>query len=461
MNRLLLIFFLLTSFYSQAQIITLFAGNGGGFGGDGGPATAAGLPDPGGGIFDRYGNYYFVDLGAKRIRKIDASGIITTVAGNGFGGSTGDGSPATAARLNAPSAVKLDTSGNLLIADGGNNNIRKVDIISGIISTIAGTGTAAYGGDNGPAAAASLNDPQDIAIDKWNNIYIGDVFNFRVRKINSSGFITTFAGTGTEGFTGDGGQATVAEISGVTGMSVDTAGNLYIADQFIGQRVRKIDITGIITTVAGNGGYIYGGDGMPATDAQINPIKVALDSVSNIYISDKYNLRIFKVDGSGIIHCVAGNGVLGFSGDGGPATAAEFNYPSGVALDACGNLYIAETGTLSTPDSANIRKVTFNPTCDPYSDHFDSASLAIKTIINNEVHIYPNPVYSEITIKVNNKIDQITITNLIGQTVYSQACDLEKAEVNIAGLPEGVYIVKVKDNEGNVTTNKIIKENVK
>ena len=343
-----------------AGVITTVAGTGtfgfgtGGYGGDGGPAVAAQLNSPSSVAVDGSGNLYIADTGNSRIRKVDSSGNISTVAGTGTGGFSGDGGAATAARL-TPSSVAVDGSGNLYIADTGNSRIRKVDS-SGNISTVAGTGTGGFGGDGGAATAARLRTPRGVAVDGSGNLYIADANNHRIRKVDSSGNISTVAGTGTGGFgtvgfNGDGAAATAAQLRSPQGVAVDGSGNLYIADTF-NQRIRKVNSSGNISTVAGDGTRSFGGDGGAATAAQLNfPRSVALDGSGNLYIADTFNQRIRKVDSSGNISTVAGTGTGGFSGDGGAATAAQLNSPSSVALDGSGNLYIADTG------NSRIRKV--------------------------------------------------------------------------------------------------------
>ena len=328
-------------------IISTVAGNGNiGFGGDGISAASASLNYPTGVTIDSLGNLFIADNGNHRIRKVNAgTGIITTVAGNGTGGFGGDGAAATAAKLNNPISIALDTFGNLFIVDQYNNRIRKVNASTGIITTIAGNGTAGFGGDGSAATAAKLNNPNNVILDALGNLYIVDKTNNRIRKVNAStGIITTIAGNGTEGFGGDGAAATAAYLFGPAGVALDTSGNLYIADQS-NHRIRKVNgNTGIITTIAGNGTYGFGGDSSAATAAKLyNPSGITLDVSGNLYIADAGNHRIRKINAStGIITTVAGNGTAGWGGDGAAATAANLYYPTGVSMDVAGNLYIAD-----------------------------------------------------------------------------------------------------------------------
>ena len=333
----------------STTFITTVAGNGtAGFSGDGSPATKAQLNFPGGMAVDSSGNMYIADSLNLRIRKVTGS-TISTIAGNGVLSYSGDGGPAGSAQLNKPQAVAVDTSGNFYFADTLNNVVRKVTA-SGAISTVAGNGTAGFGGDGGAATAAQLNRPQGIAVDSSGNIYVADTQNARVRKI-SGGSISTVAGSGTPGYGGDGGAATAAQLYVPIGLAVDASGNLYIAD-FTNNRVRKVS-GGTITTVAGNGLSGYSGDGGLAASAQINgPTGVAVDSNGNLYIADLNNNVVREVTG-GKIMTVAGSGLPGVGGDGGPATAALVGSPAGIAVDTSGNLYIAN-------GSATVRKVYAN-----------------------------------------------------------------------------------------------------
>jgi uncharacterized protein (TIGR03437 family) len=326
---------------SQDNIFVI-AGNGiQTFSGDGGLAVNASLNEPQAVAVAANGEIYISDSFNHRIRKIDSQGIITTVAGNGQPGFSGDGGPATLASLNRPYRIALDSSGNLYIVDSLNDRVRKVDT-AGIITTVAGTGQAGFAGDGGPASLARLGNPVGIAIGPDDRLYIADKDNHRVRKVDQNGVITTIAGTGQAGFSGDGGPALNATFNQTYGLDFDSSGNLYVVD-YVNDRIRRIDKFGVITTVAGNGQRGFAGDGGPATDAPLEfPFSVAIDSSSRILISDTFNNRIRRVT-SGVISTAAGNGRLQNPGDNGPATSAQLNRPSGVAIAPNGVAYIADT----------------------------------------------------------------------------------------------------------------------
>jgi len=359
--------------------ITPVAGTGqAGFSGDNGPATLGTLLLPHRVSLDRMGNLFIPDLFNHRVRKVDPKGIITTVAGNGpagvltpAGDLSGDSGLATESHLKKPQAAVFDAAGNMFILDSANNRVRRVDSSTGIISTVVGNGPLGDGnggffGDGGSASLAWLNRPAGLAMDAAGSLYVADVGNFRVRRVSpgTDGFITgapdeiitTVAGNGTNASSGEGGPATQAGLTDPHGPVFDLAGNLYIAD-FNAHVVRKISpgadglITGasdeIITTIAGNGTPGFSGDNGPATAAQLDhPHGLAVDVTDNLFIADAFNHRVRKVDPNGTITTVVGNGDLVFSEDqaGGSATAAGLRGPLDVAVDAIGNLFIADTG---------------------------------------------------------------------------------------------------------------------
>ena len=303
---------------------------------DGIPAASASINDPYGVAVDSLGNLYVADSGNERIRKVDLSGIITTLAGTGDWGYSGDGGAATEAQLSLPLGVGVDSLGNVYIADNRNARVRKVDL-SGIITTLVGTGERGRSGDGGPATEAQLVHPTDVATDAAGNVYIPD--GSRVRKVDPSGIITTLAGTVERGFSGDGGPANQAQLSRATDVALDSAGNIFIADSH-NHRVRKVDPAGIIATVAGTGERGFSGDGGPATEARLSyPGALAVDSSGNVLVEDGFRVR--RIDPSGIITTLAGPGEEGVLGDGGPATEARLSFVSGLAADASGNVYVA------------------------------------------------------------------------------------------------------------------------
>jgi sugar lactone lactonase YvrE len=340
------------SCFAQSGIITTVAGNGiPGFSGDGGPASAAKLSLPGGVAVDSAGNLFFSDINNNRVRMVTSGGVISTVAGNGSQGFSGDGGSASSAQLNNQTGIAVDSSGDLFIADINNNRVRKVTP-AGVINTVAGNGTPGFSGDGGPASSAQLSSPTGVAVDSEGNLFITDKSNNRIRKVTPAGVINTVAGNGSKGFSGDGGPASSASLSFPHSLTVDSAGNLFFTD-LQNNRVRKVTPAGIISTVAGNGTPGFSGDGGPASAASLSyPTGIAVDSAGNLFIADQGNQRIRKVTSGGVISSAAGNGTQGFSGDGGPASAAQVNSPTGVAVDSEGNLFFADFY------NNRIRKVT-------------------------------------------------------------------------------------------------------
>jgi sugar lactone lactonase YvrE len=301
--------------------------------------------------FDNAGNLYICDPTHNRILELSVvSGTVTTVAGNGAFRDSGDGGPASIAQMSAPNGLAMDGAGNLYIAASDNHRVRRI-ANAGVITTIAGTGISGYSGDGRPAIDAQVAYPADVAADAAGNVFIAQPMNYAVRKVSADGTIATFAGNGLFGHSGDGGAATNARLGAPSGIALDAAGNLYIVDG-ANNRIRKVSPAGIIATVAGNGAAGYSGDGGPAVNAALNISRApgpypllhpAIDSAGTIYFPDAGNHRIRKVTPDGIITTVAGNGIPGYSGDDGPATNAQLNYPEAVAVDAAGNLYITDT----------------------------------------------------------------------------------------------------------------------
>ena len=410
--------------------------------GDGGPATAAELNEPTDVAFDAAGNVYICDLVNNRIRKVNTAGIITTVAGNGISGYNGDGIPATDASLNQPISIAVDTAGNLFISDVLNNRVRKVNR-AGIISTVVGSGAFTFSsssdGDGGPATDATLGDAQGIAVDIAGNLYIADGYS-KIRKVNSAGIIYAVAGNGINGGTGDGGPATDAELGGPRGVSIDSAGNIYISDDG-NTTIRKVDVsTGIINVAAGNGVTGELGDGGAATSAQLNYPYASVDAAGNIFIAEEDGQKVREVFATtGIIQTIAGDGTSGYSGDGGPAVAAELSGPVGAKANRYGDIYIVDAWN-------NVIRRINGP--------LTSLSAPGKTSVPHDVLIYPNPASTLLNIAASTTIDQVTITDLLGQTVFSHEYNQPRVQVHIADLPTGVYFVKINGSD----VKKFVKE---
>ena len=435
MKTLLFSFCILFSCAAQAQTITTIAGNGSqGYSGDHNNALSAQLYAPIGVAVDQAGNVYVADAGNNVIRKMNPAGIITTVAGNGYGagmgagGYSGDTGPATMAELHLPYDVAVDDAGNLYIADLDNGAVRKVNS-AGIITTFAGRG-GLNPGDGGPATAAQIGDISGVATDAAGNVYFSDQTFSRIRKVDIAGIITTVAGNGVGGYGGDNGPASSAEIEDPEGLAVDAAGNIYFADQQ-NNIVRKVDTNGIITTIAGTPGTIEGfsGDNGPATAAQLaGPSGVDIDSAGNVYIGDWGNNRVRMVSPAGIITTVAGTAMGGYNGDNQPATAAELNGPRGVACDAAGNLFIGDY------NNNRVRRVLF---------HFE-AGAGIITSPSAAMNLYPNPTSGSFTIHISSSLAEgtmITITNLLGEKIKELAAT-PNTDIRIQlDAPPGIYFV--------------------
>ena len=314
-----------------------------GYSSDTGSATAATLADPAAVAYDAAGNLYLADANNHVVREISITGIITTLAGTGIQGYSGDGAAANSAQLDTPTGIAVDTTGNIYIADSHNHRIREIS--GGVITTLAGTGTPGFSGDSAAATAAQLSLPSGVAVDSSGNIYIADTNNHRIREI-TNGTITTIAGDGEELYAGDNASAKAAALDSPTSVAVDASGSVYIADR-LNQRIREVN-NGIITTFAGTSAEGFSGDGASAKAANLaKPSGVSIDAAGNFYIVDTDNQRIREVGGSGaiatgVIATVAGSGSQGYGGDAGLSTAAVLNSPRSVAADAYGNLSIAD-----------------------------------------------------------------------------------------------------------------------
>lgn len=380
-------------------MMTDIAGSGeSGYGGDGGPATQAKLKMPAGLGFDKAGNLYIADRENHRIRKVDSKGIITTVAGNGTAGFSGDGGPATKASLNLPSGVVVDDKGNLYIADRSNDRVRIVNS-EGIIKTFAGSGNEGYNGDSMPATQATIDKPFGLALDNNGNLYIADRGNNRIRKVNKAGIITTVAGDGAFFFMGDNGPAYRASIAGPTGIAVDGKGNVYIADRN-NNRIRVVDSLGMIRTFAGTGQQDYNGASEVARETNLHlPFGVALDKRGNILIIDRSHYRIRKVDPQGSkVETLAGNGKKKFGGDGGPATGAKLSFPHGITVEKNGNIFFSDKA------HHRIRKIT------PDGIISTIAGDGIRGTIGDGGPALKASLYAPTDLELNNKNELFMIT---------------------------------------------------
>lgn len=422
---------LCTATHVHAQNIVNVAGTGsGGFSGDGAAATAAQLNTPGGIALDIAGNLYIADGGNNRVRKVTPAGVISTIAGKGTAGFSGDGSAATAAELKRPTHVAVDASGNVYITDADNARIRKVSA-SGTISTYAGNGSLGFAGDGGPATDGKLYQPAAITLDAAGNLYIADGFNQRIRKVTAAGVLGTVAGKGTYGFSGDGGAALLAEFNGTQGVAIDATGNIFVGDK-TNNRIRKVNTSGTISTYAGKDTAGYSGDGGAATVAKLKtPTSVRTGKSGEIYFVDFGNNLIRKVDAAGIISTIAGTGAVGTTGDDGPATAATFTWPTDIALDTAGNLYIADQG------NHRIRKIQLAPTT-RLEDVLEKTTA---------MSIFPNPTDGNVAICVPGEIKNgiLIIQDAGGRIMRAEPVNTATGayRCSVADLPGGLYLLRL------------------
>ena len=429
---------------AQLQRIYTYVGKGSiGFTGDGGTAVSAELHGPLSVALDGIGNLYIADYYNNRVRKVTSDGIITTVAGNGTFGSGGDGTIGTSAEV-IPSALAVDSRNNLYICDALTSVIRKVDVISGLISRFAGNGTVGFSGDDGAAVNAQLNRPYSITFDSKDNLYIADAGNHVVRMVTTAGKISTVAGIHAPGYTGDNGPAIAAHLDSAFSVAVDNWGTMYIND-FGNNVIRKVDTFGIITTVAGTGYVGYTGDNAPATDATLHaPKGIAVDAKGNLFIADAGNNVIRKVDTGGKIKTVAGNGTAGFAGDLGYSIGANMNNPYALVVDKAGSLYIADA------NNQRIRKVY-------------NANLAVNNVqAEGTVSIFPNPVSGNtVTIAGLLKTERVAIFDVTGKLVVGMnVISHDGSEIlDISGISAGAYSLQVFNADGvKKSVVKLVKE---
>jgi uncharacterized protein (TIGR03437 family) len=359
--------------------VQVVAGTGAaGFGGDGGPAVLAALNYPSGLAADSAGNLYIADSLNARVRRVSPQGVITTIAGVGVEGSSGDGGPAAQAQLGSPDGLCLDSAGNLYIADPDQNRVRRVTP-DGVIFTFAGDGVSGFSGDGASAIVAHLNSPVALTADRAGNIYIADQANGRIRRVSPTGIITTVAGSGQYGFSGDGGSALKASFADPFGLALDSAGNLYIAD-FTNHALRRVDLAGRVTTIAGQGASFNFSDGSPAgAAAMFGVADVLADGSSGLLTLEFTGRRISRIQADGGIARFAGVPLAAPWGDGGPAASAVLLDPRGSAFDAAGNLFVADPGDHRLRKIYNGVISSVAGTGVPSADLSDPSSVAVDT----------------------------------------------------------------------------------
>ena len=366
---LLIIIVLLLSKITTGQIITTIAGNGtANYVSSNNNSLTNGIGYPLRAAFDKMGNYYFASYDLHRVFKVDNSGIISCIAGTGIAGFSGDSGLAIAAKLNTPLFIAIDSSNDIFISDCYNHRVRRIDHITGIITTYAGSGAVglgngSYSGDSSIAINATFNGTYGLCFDTTWNLYIADCYNGRVRKVDAlTHIVNTVVGNGVLGFSGDNNLAINAELNAPVGICIDNNSSLIIADGLTNNRVRKVNVAGIISTIAGNGSTAYLGDSVLATNTGFSQLyDVATDKANRVFIADRAHNRIRMIDSAGIVHTIVGTGVAGFSGDSGIATNAQIYYCEGISFDKCGNLYISDFA------NRRIRKVWFNTDTLPHS----------------------------------------------------------------------------------------------
>lgn len=439
----LLIALVICSCAVSAQTISTFAGNKvTAYAGDGGQATAGSLNKPSSIATDKQGNVFIADFYNHVVRKVNAAGMMTTIAGNNTVGYSGDGGPATAAQLNGPWGIATDNDGNIYFSDKENHAIRKVST-TGIITTIAGKGKPGYMGDGKPATAALLNHPLGVAVDNSGNIYVADNSNTAVRKISANGIISTFAGNHKAGYSGDGGPATAASFKNIRYVACDNAGNVYISDTW-NSVIRKVNAAGVVRNYAGNHTMKYSGDGGAATAAGIYfPVGIAIAADGSLYIADNHNHVIRKVGSDGTITTVAGTGSKGSSGDGGAATAAQLTHPTSIALDGSDKLYVAEFAN-------NLVRVITVP-----------AEVKTATNATAELNVYPNPCQGAFTVALPEYTVAATICvmDVQGKVLTTRVLEqpnAQKVPFSLSNAAPGNYLVKVNAGEKTAVVKLVV-----
>ncbi len=416
------------------QIVTLVGGGGSGSG-FGVPATSVTMGGSLAGInVDKYGNVYVAQQLSNTVVMIDTLGYIYPVAGTGGAGFSGNNGPATAAELSEPQNIGFDTFGNIYIADAVNARIRKIDILTGIMSTVCGNGVQADLGNGGMATAASCRYPLDVKFDRQNNMYIASANAGSIRMVNNAGIISKIAGADSAGNTGDGGPATLARIVAAF-LFITDDNQIYFSGPAGSESIRMIDRSGIVTHIAGKYKLgFYNGDNIPATNAGLDPLQFVVAPDGSIYVSDYANNRIRNIDRSGIIHTFLGDGTLSSSGDGGTVDTAKTNGPGGMTFDKCNNILFAQI------NEQRLRKITF--------DHCNYLSVSQLAAKNQQVKITPNPVIDLLNINSEVEIESIEIFDFTGRCIFSTCPKQFNYSVPTDGWSTGLYFLRV--NHGQI-----------